>query len=174
MNITKLASSLLSLLIAVFFLLLGIICLAIPWISSIRSQIIVFILNNNIALFLFGMIFSTIGIGIISYILIQSKHRFYQIKSGSLSTHVDETLIQQYLDKYLSELFPGYDIPSSLFLRKNKIHINMNLPNLPPKEQKPLLERLEKELAQIFYQILGYDQEFLLSISFCDKSRNMS
>lgn len=169
MNTTKLASSLLSLLIAVFFLLLGVICLAIPWISAIRTQIIVFILNNNIALLLFGMIFTSIGTGIISYILIASKHRYYLVRGGTHAAKVDEMLIQQYLDRYLAELFPGCDVPSTLSLQKNKIHINVNLPHLPPEEQKPLLERLEIELAELFSKILGYDQEFMLSACFRDK-----
>jgi len=171
MNFSKLLYSFFSTLIAIFFILLGIICIMIPWLPPIRTHIILFFLENTLALSLFGMVFLIIGVAIVANILISARHRYYRIRSGSHAVVVDEAVIQQYLDKYWSELFPDCEVPNKVMLKNNRIHVFANFPYLPLSEQKSVLKRIEEDLTDAFDRMLGYQKEFYLSASFREDRR---
>ncbi|MFQ5730149.1 MAG: hypothetical protein ACE5GN_07295 [Waddliaceae bacterium] len=166
MNFSKLISSFFIILVAIFFILLGIIFIMVPWLPAIRSHIISLLINNSVALSLFGIVSFTIGSAIAMNVILSARHRYYRIRSGANAVAVDETLIQQYLDSYWAKLFPNYDVPSRLILKNNRIHMVVNLPYLPLSEQKPLLERVESDLSEGFANVLGYNKEFYLTASF--------
>ena len=166
MNFSKLISSFFFILIAIFFILVGIIFIMVPWLPAIRDHIIFFLVNNSVALSLFGIVSLTIGSAVATNIILNARHRYYRIRSGANAITVDETLIQQYLDSYWAELFPDCDVPNRLILKNNRIHMIVNLPYLPLAEQKPLLERVEGELSERFTNVLGYNKEFFLTASF--------
>lgn len=169
MNFGKLLYSLFNALIALFFILIGIGCLFLPWVPSIRTHIILFIMENTLSISLFGSIFLAIGASLLTTIVLSTRHRYYRLRSGRAAVSVDETLIQQYLDRYLERLFPKYEIPNRVLLKNNSIHILADFPYLPLEEQKPLLRRVENELASEFSRILGFRQDFYLSVSFRDR-----
>jgi hypothetical protein len=166
MNFSKLFYSFFSILVATFFVLFGMICLMTPWIPAIKTQLVVFLLENTVALSLFGLVLIIIGIAIVANILLFARHRYYKIKCGTNGIDVDESAIQQYVDRYLSELFPGFEVPSKLLLKKNTIHVFAYFPYLPLEEQKSLLTRIENDLIVGFEKMLGYKKEFYLSASF--------
>jgi hypothetical protein len=166
MNFTKLLNSFFITLIALFFILLGIISVLIPWFPPIRTHIILFVLENTIALSLFGLVSIIVGGAILANVLLSAKHRHYRIRCGTNSVIVDETVIQQYLDRYWRDLFPGSEVPNKVMLKNNRIHVFANFPTLPLSDQKILLQRIEKDLTQAFDQMLGYHKEFYLSASF--------
>lgn len=166
MNIYKLFSSLISIVISIYFILLGIVCLFIPWIPKLWVKLTQLIIENKLAISLFGFIFLSVGAAILTYIITTSKQRYYRVRSGKSPIEVDEQLIQQYLDKYWKELFPDHEIPNHLQLKRNRIHLSVDLPFLPLPEQKPLLQRIESDLTELFEKVLGYRREFFISASF--------
>lgn len=163
--------SLISFIIAIFFIMLGVVGVMIPWSPDIRTDIVQFILDDSLAISLFGFAFIVIGLAIVTHILINSKQRYYHIRSDNNSVAIDEAIIQDYLDIYWKQIFPNCDIPSRLSLKNNKIHIAVEFPHLPVSQQHPLLERIKHDLRSTFAKLLGYHNEFYLSVSFQAESK---
>lgn len=169
MNIGKLIHFFITALLAVFFILGGITCLLTPWSSAIRTHIILFIIENTAMISSFGLLFVILGITLLINVIISAQHRYYKIKSKGSSVLVDENVIQQLIDEYFKQLFPQKDVPSTIALDNNTIHITVNFPHFPTEEQKPFLQRVETELATNLNSMLGHREEFYLSASFRDK-----
>ncbi len=158
--------SLISFIIAIFFVLLGIISVMIPWSEEVRYGLVRFILEDALAISLFGCAFIVVGLAIAVNILLNSRRKYYHLRSGCNAIGIDENVIQQYLTVYWQQLFPDHDIPYRLTIKHNKIHINVDLPHLPLQEQRQLLERIKQDLQQLFTGKLGYQEEFYLTASF--------
>jgi hypothetical protein len=149
--------------------LIGLVGILIPWSINVRTLLTRFIFEDSIAISLFGFSFFIIGLAMFVHIMLNMQRRHYRISSLKGPATVDETLIQGYLNTYWKQLFPENDIPCHLQLKHNKIHIAVDLPYCPIQEQKPLLERIRKDLIGIFAKVLGYKEEFFLSASFQTK-----
>lgn len=158
--------SLISLIIAIFFILLGIIAVLLPWSPLVRSDIITFILEDSLTIFLLGFSFVLVGVCIVFNIMISARKTYYHVKSGANSILVDENILQDYLNTYLKELFPKSDAPARLILKKNRIHIIADLPYIPKGQQEVILERMKKDLAGVFRNFVGYHHHFTLAASF--------
>lgn len=165
--------SLISFIIAVFFILLGVIGVMVPWSPGIRTDLIQFILDDSLAISLFGFASIVIGLAIVINILLNTKKRYYHIRSDSKAIDIDETVIQQYLATYWKQLFPGSDIPCRMILKNNKIHITVDFPHLPIAQQQLLLERIKEDLRTTFTKMLGYHNDFYLSASFQGKPKTL-
>jgi hypothetical protein len=164
--------SLISLAIALFFLTLGIMCVMLPWSPIVRSDLIQFILEDSIAICLFGFGFVIVGLAVIVNIAFSAKHSYYQLRSGPQSISIDEAIIQEYLNTYWKNLFPQSTIPNRLTIKKNKIHLVANLPYIPLPEQKRFLEKVKIDLSELFTATLGYQDTFYLSASFQPEQKN--
>jgi len=152
--------------IALFFILIGIVGILIPWSINVRALLAQFIFEDSLAISLFGFAFFFIGLAIAIDIVLNSRRKQYTISSLKAPATVDEEVIKEYLNTYWKQLLPNTETPCHLALKKNKIHISVELPFLPIQEQKPLLERIRKDLIGLFAQILGYRDEFFLTASF--------
>ncbi len=166
MNFVKLLNSFFVTLIAIFFILLGLLCVMVPWFPAIRTHIILFLLENALAISVFGLVSVIVGGAILANIILSAKHRHYRIRGGANAVVVDEAVIQKYLDNYWQQLFPDFDVPSKVMLKNNCIHVFAHFPGLSLSEQKSLLERIDRDLTQAFAKMLGYQREFYLSASF--------
>lgn len=159
-------SSLINFVVAIFFMLIGVVGLVIPWSAPVRALLTKFIFEDSLALSLFGFTFFVIGLAIAIHVLLNAKHSSYKIHSHDNSMTVEREVIQTYLNNYLKQLFPKSEIPCHLTFKENKIHVVVDLPYLPIPEQKPLLERIRKELVDLFRKILAYEDDFFLVASF--------
>ena len=164
--------SLISFIIAVFFVLIGVISILIPWSENVQGILVNFILNDAIAISLFGFAFIVIGLTIVIDILLNTRRSYYTVKSGSFSVSVDETVLQQYVTQYWKKSFPSQDIPSRLTLKNNQIHISVDLPYEARENQRPLLEQINSDLQREFAEYLGYEKQILLSASFQAAPKN--
>lgn len=158
-----------SFIIGAFFLAIGIINLVLPWSTRMKDEIVRFIWEDTLILPLFGLGLISIGLSIIIYTFISSRHRYLHIKTGSRSVVVDENVIQNYLEAYWQEQFPNSHIPSHFKVKKDSIQIVADLPYLPQPEQKDFLERVSHDFKDIFGRLLGYHQEIQLIASFQDE-----
>lgn len=158
--------ALITLIISLFFILLGVICVLIPWSDSIQSSVIQFLQHNMLPLFLFGVSVIVIGVALASSILFSSRKRYYRIQSTAHPITLSETVIRDYLYTYWKKLFPQHEIPCHVIMKKKKIQVIADLPFIPILEQKSLLEKIEKDLVDMFRDILGYREELDISISF--------
>lgn len=161
--------SLITIIVALFFILLGIIGLILPWSAAIRTDLIQFILENTLAISLFGFGFVIIGSILVVNLMQNLKRRYYYLRSQNQEVVIDETLIQQYLNSYMKDLFPHHDVPARLSIKKNKIKITADLPYASIEQQELFTHRMRHDLGEIFKNILGYSNEFILLVSFPKK-----
>src|SRR5262245_47693607 len=108
--------SLLSLIVALFFILLGIIGILLPWSTTVRDDLIQFLINDSLAISLFCFVLMMIGLGIVIHIAMSARHSYYYIKSKGNPTWVDENIIQDYLETYWKQLFPKAHVINRLML----------------------------------------------------------
>src|SRR5262249_55002532 len=155
-----------SFVVALFFALVGIVCMIIPWSENVRLSLAQFIFEDFWTISFFGLALFVVGVAIATNVILNSRRQYYYIRSTDNLVAVDETVIQQYLANYWKQLFPDREIPYRLALKKNKIHISVDLPQLPLAEQRQLLERISQDLTQFFSKTLDYRDEFFLSASF--------
>lgn len=160
---------LVSFVVAGFFLLLGVIGIILPWSPNVRTELIMFILENSIAISLFGFVFLVLGITLLINLSSITKRRYYYVRGGQRAIIVDEAILQHYLESYWKELFPLHDVPHHLVIKKNKIRIIADLPYTETDERKPLLDRIQDELGDILNRVLGYSQELVLAVNFQTK-----
>lgn len=158
--------SCLSLINALFFILIGTICMMIPWVGEVRYFLVRIILEDALALSIFGLAFVLIGIALGAYTIQNSRKKSYEIQCGNAQTSVDATVIEQYLAIYWKQLFPHDTVASRLSFRHGKIAIAVDLPNTPIEEQRPLLKRIEGDLENLFTTKVGYEETFSLSATF--------
>jgi ABC-type multidrug transport system fused ATPase/permease subunit len=154
-----------------FFILLGIIALLLPWSAHIRTDMIEFILENSIAISLFGFGFIILGFLIVLSLYLSSKRRYYYVRGGERTVVIDQEIIRHYLQAYWLQKFPNQEIPNRLVLKKNRIRVTADLPFTELKAQKPLIERIKQDLEELFHQMLGYSHQFVLVASFPKKKR---
>lgn len=161
---------LISFIIALFFITIGIIGMMIPWSIDVRTVLTRFIFEDSLAISLFAFSFLVIGSAIVLNVLLGLRHRYYKIDSKNVLVSVDESIVLEYLNTYWKQLFPKHEIPCHLTIKENKFHISVDFPYLPIKEQKPLLERVEKDLSSILAKVLGYSEGILFISLFSSKN----
>lgn len=166
--------SLLSFVVALFFIMLGVFALLISLSPDVRTDIITFVLEDSVVLYIFGISFILIGLGIVFNVILGLKRHAYYIKSKNLTVRVDEGVVQDYLNTYWKQLFPHNDIANKVTIKRNKVHIVADLPYMPISEQKATLERIQNDLDDVFSQTLGYRNEYLLNISFKPANKSTS
>lgn len=158
--------SLISLAVALFFIVLGVLSMLLLFSPYVRNSLVQFILENSVMLFLFGFSFLVIGIAIVAHVIIGAQKKHYYIKSNNHSIYISEDVFQEYLDNYWKQLFPNQDVPNQVELKKDKIHITAELPFVPIPEQKKIITRIERDLSELFNRLIGYRKEYILSLSF--------
>src|ERR1700733_9736562 len=159
-------SSLARFLVALFFILIGIIGLLIPLSPLIRTHIVMFILENSITVFLFSVSLLLIGMGMMAYIFVGSKRDHFTLHIDNEQSRINIAVIQAYLENYWKRLFPSVDVHHRLIIKKKGILIHAEFPYLPRNEQKQFLEQMKEELAEIFFSTLGYPYNLEVSASF--------
>jgi hypothetical protein len=169
--LNKFFFSLLSFLLALFFVLIGLVCLIFPWSQTMKNEVISFILNNSTAIFLLGFGLFVIGIARICFIISGMKRSYFHLRSGSRPIWIDESLIQNYLDNYWKTLFPFSAVSNRVVLKRNKIYLMADLPYVPISEQKELIHKIKTDLSDMFALILGYKDSFTLSTHFQPKPK---
>ncbi len=153
--------------LALFFVVLGLLSFMVQASQGIRSEVIGFIIEDTVFLFLFGIVSLLIGLAIIFYLITSFKKSYVKIKSKNNHTfYLDESIFQDYLKSYWKQLFPKNDIPNHIVLKKKKVLIAADLPHVPVSQQKALLIRIDKDLKDIFTRLLGYHQEYEITLSF--------
>lgn len=142
-----------------FFLIIGLFGIVLPWSTYLQKATTNLVLNHTLILSLFGLGFALAGISIFVYAIINAGKKFVYIRTGSRSVQLDEALIEQCLQQYWKKQFPGKQIPFYTTIRKQTIQIVADLPALPEADQDAILERVKKDFAELFGEMLGYPNE---------------
>ena len=162
----NLLHSLVKLVVALFFVLIGTIGLFIPWSVVLRTNLVQFLLEDSLAISLFGFTFIVLGIFVIANIIINSRIKRYVMKGEGGLTEIDESVIHEYIVTYLKQQFPSRDIPVQINIKNNQIYFFIEFPTHPRDEQQKLLEKVKDDLSKLLSSKLGYRNDFRLSASF--------
>lgn len=165
-HFSNIVMTILSVILAAFFGIVGIIGIVIPWSPQIRTDIIQFILEDFIAISLFGFGFLIIGLVIIINLILSTKKRYYYLRSSRQFVALDEAIFQEYISGYWRKIFPNSEVAHRIELKKNKLYISADLPYIPQAQQKLLLEKIRNDLVDLFGKMLGYQGEFFLTTNF--------
>lgn len=155
-----------SFIIGAFFFTVGVFSIILPWSSHLLGSTIRFLTENTLILSLFGLGFALIGLSMVIYTFLNTRHRYAHIKTGSHATLIDENLIEQYLEAYWKERFPHQSIPFYLTIRKKSLQIVAHLPAVPEDEQHLLLESINHDFSSLFGDLLGYPNDVHFIASF--------
>lgn len=149
-----------------FLTILGFFSILTALLVNIRITFASFILNNALLLFLFGLCLFVCGLALIIHTLLSCKRKYTIIRTGKNEVTVSEILIQEYLNAYWQKLFPGKSVSSHIIVKKHTIKIIADLPAIPYEDQKHILERIERDIQDLFRDTLGYREEIELAVSF--------
>lgn len=156
----------LTLILALFFSLLGIFIFLVALIPSIQDNFVSLIHHHFWLWFFFGVCFFLIGLAFFAYTFLGCRKTYLSSKTGANLTIISEDVIHSYLQTYFEKLFPKQQIPYRLLLKKGKIQIIADLPYVPLEEQKNILSLIENDLSELLNQTFGYKQTLELSLSF--------
>jgi len=151
---------------AVFFLILGAFLVFLAWSSLLLNATLLFLQEQPLLLFFFGISLFLIGIGLAIHLYLMSKHYSYRIISAPHPVEIDQKLIDHALSLYLKEFFPKDTIAYQINFSKNKFYIEADLPPFTEEKQKTIIQRMDQELAVLFHKTLGYDREYQVSLNF--------
>jgi len=154
-----------SFVIGMFFFLIGLFSILLPWFPYLQQISIHFILENSLILSLFGLGFTLAGISMAAYALLKSRRKYVEIRTGDLAVILDENVIKQYLEAYWQSHFPQAKVPYNIHFKKHSLQIIAELPSLSLSEQKAFLEEVKQDFHDLFSRVLGYpyDVHFITS-----------
>lgn len=159
--------------LALFFVLLGLMSLILPWSVSIRTEVVDFLLSNTITLTLVGISLLVMGLGVLIQILHGLKRRYVILKGNSPKIDLNETIFQDYLNLYFEELFPNTEVPCRITLKRKSAKVKADLPYIPTEAQEALLKKIENDLSDIFRGFIGWRYELLLAVSFAPLNKKV-
>ncbi|TXI40271.1 MAG: hypothetical protein E6Q59_03740 [Nitrosomonas sp.] len=153
-------------LLSLIFIFLGFASIVIPWSQGTREATLLFLEGSKVTLCLFGIAFVVLGSSLLVHQLLGLRPRRYYLRSGSQSTAVENQVINDTLQAYCSERFPGRAVLSNVQIGSKQLSIALTLPPAPKELQKPLLNELEKEIREVLDRIFGYQKTFALTAIF--------
>jgi hypothetical protein len=155
-----------SFIIGSFFFTIGAFSIILPWSSFLQKVTTQFILEHTLVLSLFGLGFVLIGLSIVIYTLLNTRHRYVHVQIGKNAVILDENIIRQYLETYWQEHFPNTQVSFNLKFKKRALQIIADLPFLPLSEQRVFLEQVKQDFDDLFSRVLGYPYDVHLIASF--------
>jgi len=159
--------------VALFFILIGIVCISLPWNPDVRLAITVLVNESTIMLLLFGLSLISIGLVVITYVIFSSKKRTYFVRTGRCSIGLDDKVLDGYVLAYINDLFPDQEASHHLILKKNKILLTLDVPFMPKPEQEPLTEQIFDDITSILIDKIGYNEDLHLTVGFQPPSREL-
>lgn len=168
-KLSRFLSLAISFIIGSVFLIFGLFSAFLPWTPFLQTAATQFILKNTLIFLFFGLGFILIGLSMIIYALINTRHRYIHIQTGAQAITIDENIIHHYLETYWKEHFPQSHIPFNLTLKKRSIQIVADLPPLRLSDQKAFLERIKHDFHELFTNTLGYPYDVHLFANFLEK-----
>lgn len=159
-NVLYLQTALLFLILLVIFF--GLFLVAIPLAPSFRDHAIAFINSSDTFLITCGTLLIIVALLLLTAAYSTTKGVTFTVQMGERSSYtVDEKVLNKLLKDYFKSIFNNFEVLGQF--QDNKIHVMLEMPPMPFIEQKPLLERIEKDLSELFEEQFDYSAPFSLS-----------
>lgn len=80
-------------------------------------------------------------------------------------TIIEEAVIEDYVKRYFSELFPLQEVLSEIIIKgPQNLEVVAHFPDMTEKEKEDLLQRIQNELGVLLARKLGYEKDFFLTL----------
>ncbi len=152
--------------VAIQFILLGLICLILPRNGDVRDTTIEILHDSPLFMTILGGGLLVIGLVMLTFIMLYGKKRTYQVRKGRCSITVDEKVFNGYVKEYLDKLFPVGAASHYLIQRKKSLMLYLDIPYIPRPEQESITDKIFDEIALILSEKIGFGDELDLTISF--------
>jgi hypothetical protein len=144
----------------------GFLILLLPFSYSLREWMYDAPLENRMMFVLIGTLLFLLA-GFLLVILLQGEgRRAYRIEGNLGHIYLHEGVVTGYIERYWKAEFPEREIVSQVRIRGDRIEIRADLPRVAEDEQQQIIKKVERDLAELFKETLGYKKEYLLAISF--------
>lgn len=144
--------------IACLVIAMGVIFLMIPhsphlreWLSE-KPKILVSI----------GLSVVTAGFLLLIGFFFMYRKRYIQVRMGCTKTTIEEGVIREYIHKYWQSLFPEETFDLEIRIGRNQ---TIEIITALPKNIESLFERIQNELGVLLARKLGYEKDFILTLT---------
>ncbi len=141
----------------------GILLVLSSFLTNIQNLAIHFLLQYPNLLVSVGAFLVLFGLILFSGFYNMYRVRYYKIKMGASKVLVEEAIIQDYIKGYWQQIFPN-ELPNLevVIHPKQTIEIVTKLQN---QASTALFEKIQNELGLLLAKKLGYEKEFILTIT---------
>jgi len=159
--------SLVQFLMTAVLLCLGGFFLFLPYAPHLRLQLSSLFSEREDIFWLMGGIFLGLGIVLLIGFYLMNRHSYYQLRMNNEKhrTTVDLDVLRQNLDIYWKNLFPNQNLTVDIFLHHDKtVEILVEIPRMGWKEERVILERLERDASALLKNHLDYSVLFFCTV----------
>ena len=139
--------------------------ITLPFSNQIQAVVVDSIFSRSTTLLSIGIPMAIFGLVMLIGFFQMHRKRYFKIQMGCAKTLVDESIIREYVKTYWQSVFPGSKSNLEIvILPKQKIEIITEFPE-DKSISESLLERVKNELGVLLARRLGYEKEFILTIT---------
>lgn len=152
--------------VASFFLVLGAIGLSLPWSAGLQLTLLHFFTSNWIVFSLMNLSLVVIGLSVLALLFSGIQRKTFHIRFGKKGLSIHRDVVQNYLETYWKRIFPHHEVPFRFVIKRQIIQIYADLPYTPENQQEVLMEKIQQDCNEIFFNVIGYQNDIDLSLSF--------
>ncbi len=149
---------------AIFLFALGVLLLFLPTHPDWLEKSVTYIQNSPSWVYLLGLILLILGSTLFVRLVTNRKNRSLSFRSSRYTIEVEEKIILEQFNRALKPLPLGAAIKTRVELRRGIIHLFATLPN--ENNQVDLIQSIEMEVSKTLFELLGYNNELNLELSF--------
>lgn len=151
------------LLFVLILLATGVLAILSYFTPNIELNLIHLLLSCPSLLLIVGGFIAFFGLILLIGFLNIYKSRYYTIKMGASRVVVEEVIIEGYIKGYWQKIFPGEVEDLEIIIRPGQM-IEIVTKSITSSNQE-IFNKIQRELGLLLARKLGYDREFLLTIS---------
>lgn len=157
--------SLVHLLVLLLVICLGLFFVFLPWSPEFRFYLAK-LLNESSAVFpKIGFSLVSFGLMLLLGFYFLNKKSYIKYKMSCNKTIIEEAVIEDYVKRYFSELFPLQEVLSEIIIKgPQNLEVVAHFPDMTEKEKEDLLQRIQNELGVLLARKLGYEKDFFLTL----------
>lgn len=154
--------------VAFFILSLGALFVAISSYPHVRFILTSFLHSPKVDnLFYIGV--TTLGLGVLLVIGLYflGRKKTFQVQMQCLKTDIDKEIIREYVSVYWKGIFTGSHRKVDVALHPGgRLEIISEIPKFSQEEEREeMLFKIQNELGAVLARRLGYEKEFILTLS---------
>ncbi len=164
MRSSNLLFSCVHLTVTLLIIAFGLSLVVMPYAEGFRLSLAQFFATRPAFLFSLGLVIMGSGIFLLVAFFFMHKKRYFKVGMECGKALIEESIIRDYVFHYWESVFPQRVYDLEIVLGGQKLEIISTLPK-GVTVSKELFEQIRRELGVILARRLGYEKEFILTIT---------